>query len=314
MVVLRAVTPPLVVAAVLALVAAVAGVRDPIPMAVVFAAAFALAANAVVTWRGFQRGWKHGVAYLGHAGVSVLLIGVVASSGYGLKAQVQLPKGQERQALGYRLRFEGLVPGPSGKDRVRIAVAGGERGFQAMPALYWSEFSQGYMKKPHIERFLAYDVYISPLEMVGAQQASGVWFRKGETRQIGQVRYTFVDFDRQMGEIVRVAARLRVEIGGRTVPVRPVLEMDMASGVPNRIPDYLPGGASVQIAAVDPEQGRVALELPGMPRPESGDILAVEVSTKPLINLVWIGAILTLASTFLSVVRRAGELKALTDR
>ena len=119
-----------------------------------------------------------------------------------------------------------------------------------------------------------------------------------------------MDFDRQMGEEpVRVAARMRVEIGGRTVPVRPVLEMNMKSGIPNSIPDYLPGGGSVQIASVDPNTGRVALEVPGMPRAQSGSILAVEVSTKPLINLVWLGAVVMLASAFLSVARRALDLK-----
>ena len=42
--------------------------------------------------------------------------------------------------------------------------------FEAAPALYWSEFNKGYMKKPHIERFLTHDIYISPLEMVSANQ------------------------------------------------------------------------------------------------------------------------------------------------
>jgi cytochrome c-type biogenesis protein CcmF len=306
----RAAVPSIVAAVVLALAAMVGGVRDPLPVALVFGAAFALAANALVTWRGFRAGWKHGVAYLGHMGVAILLIGVVASSGYGRAAQVQLPIGEQRTALGYRLTFQGVRHGAQGRDHVAIAVASAEKNFEALPALYWSDFNQGYMKKPHIQRFLTHDVYISPLEMVGENgPARGVWFSKGETKQVGQVRYTFVDFDRQMGEVVRVAAQMRAEIGGRTVPVRPVLEINMKSGIPNRIPDYLPGGASVQIASVDPNTGRVALELPGMPRAAGGDILAVEVSTKPLINLVWVGAVIMLGSTLLSVVRRAGDLR-----
>jgi cytochrome c biogenesis factor len=40
----------------------------------------------------------------------------------------------------------------------------------------------------------------------------------------------------------------------------------------------------------------------------SNEVLAVEVSTKPFISLVWIGAIIMLASVFLSVVRRAQEM------
>ena len=307
---LKAALPSVVVALLLALTAVAAGVREAIPLAVIFGAAFALVSNVVVTMRGFRAGWKHGVAYLGHTGFAVLLIGVIASSNYGRAVQVQLPMGQERQALGYRLRYDGVRQGAEGKDRVTIAVHAPEKSFEARPALYWSEFNQGYMKKPHIERLLTHDIYISPLEMVGGEkERDGVWFTKGETKQIGQVRYTFVDFDRQMGDVVRVAARLRAEIGGRTVPVRPVFEINMANGTPNRIPDYLPGGGSVSIAAVDPNTGRVALELPGMPRASGGDILAVEVSTKPLINLVWLGAILMLGSVFMSMWRRVLDLR-----
>ena len=308
---LMAALPAVVAALVLALAAAALGVRDPIPMAVLFGAAFALAANTIVTVRGFRAGWKHGIAYLGHLGAATLLIGIIASSNYGRSVQVQLPEGQERAALGYRLRFEGMRQDREGKDHAMIAVNAPERRFEALPYMFWSEFNQGYMKKPHIERFVTHDIYISPLDMAGADpSARGVWFEKGETKQIGQAKYTFVDFDRQMGsELVRVAARMRVEIGGRTVPVRPVLEMNMKSGIPNSIPDYLPGGGSVQIASVDPNTGRVALEVPGMPRAEAGSILAVEVSTKPLINLVWLGAIVMLASAFMSVLRRVLDLK-----
>ncbi len=307
---LRAALPAAVFAGVLTVAAVVMGVRQWLPALVVFGAAFALAANAVVTLRGFRAGWKHGLAFLGHMGVSVLLIGIIASSGYGRSVQVQLPRGESRAALGWRMTYEGVEKRGDGKDRMKIAVAGAGGAFEAKPALYWSAYNQGFMKKPHIERYLAYDLYISPLETVGDDPAeNALWLAKGETRQVGQAKYTFIDFDRQMGEVVRVAARLRVEMGGRTVPARPVLEMDMKNGIPNRIPDYLPGGASVEIAAVDPNTGRVALLVPGMARPAGGEVLAVEVSTKPLINLVWVGAVLMLASVFLSAIRRATELR-----
>src|SRR5207253_650783 len=83
----RAAHPSILVGVLVALTAVVLGVRQPLPAAIVFGAAWALAANAVVTLRGFRAGWKHGVAYLGHLGVSVMLIGIVASSGYGNAVQ-----------------------------------------------------------------------------------------------------------------------------------------------------------------------------------------------------------------------------------
>jgi cytochrome c-type biogenesis protein CcmF len=309
---LRAGLPSVFVALVLTLAVMVGGVRQAVPAGIIFAAAFALASNAVVTARGFRSGWKHGLAYLGHMGVAVLLIGIIASSRYGVSAQVQLPQGEERQALGYRLTYQGVEKSADGRDRVMIAVNTPEGRFEATPALYWSEFNQGYMKKPHIERYLTHDVYISPLEMVGEEQGGpggGVWLAPGETKQVGSTRYTFEGFDPQMGQIVRLAARLRVEMNGRTVPARPVLEINTTSGSRNSIPAYLPGGSSIEIASADPNTGRVALILPGMGSGGGGRVLAVEVSTKPFINLVWLGAILMLGSAFLSVLRRARELR-----
>jgi cytochrome c-type biogenesis protein CcmF len=306
----RAAVPGIVVALLVTLAAILGGVREALPALVVFGAGFALASNFMVTVRGFRAGWKHGVAYTGHLGVAILLIGVIASSGYGRSIQVQLPRGEQRSALGYDMTFGGLTQDAEGRDHVLIAVEGSGRTFKALPAMYWSEFNKGYMKKPHIERFLMYDVYISPLEMVGANPAAGaVWFQKGETREIGQTKYTFVDFDVQgmgSGEPT-IAARLRVETGGRTVPVRP--RIVVKGGAQNRIPDYIPGGGSISILAVDAEGGRVGLELPGMERAPASDVLAIEVSTKPLINLVWLGAIVMLLSGFLSMWRRILDMR-----
>ncbi len=303
--------PPVAFAVVVAGAAVILGVRDAIPAALVFAAAFALAANVAVTLRGFRAGWKHGIAYLAHTGASVMLIGIVASSGYGRAVQVQLPQGEERNALGFRLKFEGVKRNPGGKDQVLIAVNAPERNFEASPAMYWSAFNQGYMKKPHIERFLTHDIYISPLEMVGEQGGDEdvLWLSKGETKQVGKIKYTFEDFDREMGDIIKVTARLTVETGGRTAPAKPVLEMNMATSEQTRVPAYLPGGGQVTIARVDPTTGRVALEVPGLAgSKDASGILAVEVSTKPFINLVWLGAILMLGSALLVVVRRGEDL------
>jgi cytochrome c-type biogenesis protein CcmF len=311
---LRAALPALVLALVLTLVIVVRGVRDAIPAAIIFGAAFALAANSVVAARGFRVGWRHGVAALGHMGVALLLIGVVASSGYGVAAQVQLPQGEARQALGYSLTYQGVEKEPGGQNRVRIAVSSPAGRFEATPAMFWSEFNQGYMKKPHVERFLTHDVYISPLEMVGEESGTdgAVWLAPGETRKVGSTSYTFEGFDPQMGQVVRLAARLRVEMNGRTVPARPVLEINTSTGSRNSIPAYLPGGSSIEIANADPNTGRAALVLPGAAQPGGGSVLAVEVSTKPFINLVWLGSILMLGSAFLIVFRRAQDLGAVS--
>jgi cytochrome c-type biogenesis protein CcmF len=306
---LRAIVPSAVFAVLFTLLAVFWGVRDPMPVAVVFSMAFALAANLVVTVRGFRTGWKHGIAYLGHLGVSVLLIGVIASSNYGVAAQVQLPKGEAREALGLELVFQGMERDNEGKDHAIIAVKGQERNFTANTRFFWSEYNQGYMKAPHVENFLTHDVYISPLEMVGRDGSeNGVWMSPGESRTVGEVTWTLQGLIPQpTGEGMTLTAELVGEIGGRTVPARPVLEV--RRGQQSSTPDYLPGGGQVSIVGADPQTGRVRMMLPGMGESSAAEVLAVEVSTKPFINLVWLGSVLMLAATFMVVVRRVQDLR-----
>lgn len=275
-----------------------------------FAMAFALTSNVLVMLRGFKAGWKHGVAYLGHSGAALLLIGVMASSNYGVSRQLQLPRGEAREALGYRMTYLGMESSPDGKDRAKIAVASSRRNFQASARFYWSEFNQGYMKTPHIERFATHDVYIAPLEMVGDDpRDQGLWFEPGETKQVGAVKYTFKGFQTEMQGKVRVVADVVAEIGGRTVPLKPVFEMDPATGTASKVPAYMPSGGQLNIANADPNTGRVALELPNAEQVAQNEILAVEVSTKPFIALVWLGSVVMLVAGFAVVIRRWLDLK-----
>jgi cytochrome c-type biogenesis protein CcmF len=222
---------------------------------------------------------------------------------------VQLPRGESRKALGFDMKFEGMQRDREGKDHAIIAVVSPERSFTANAKFYWSDYNQGYMKKPHIERFLTHDVYISPLEMVGGTDNGGTWFAPGETKQVGNVKYTFEGFVPEPGpDGMKLTANLVADIGGRTVPLKPVMQVTMSDGKRTMIPAYLPSGGTVSIVSGEPNTGRALLALPGNERADAGQTLAVEVSTKPFINLVWIGAIVMLASAFLSAIRRAQDV------
>ena len=83
----------------------------------------------------------------------------------------------------------------------------------------------------------------------------------------------------------------------------------MTTGKQTDTPAYLPGGGSVRITSVDPTQGRVQVALPGTEVAPGSEILAVEVSTKPLVGLVWVGAVVMLASALMSMVRRFLDLR-----
>jgi hypothetical protein len=101
-----------------------------------------------------------------------------------------------------------------------------------------------------------------------------------------------------------VYADLRVDQGGRVVTVSPGLEAGPGGSVP--IPVDIPGVDVVHAARIDADQGRVALALP---HGTSTTVAILEFSTKPLVNLVWIGALLALLGTALAGLRRALEAR-----
>jgi cytochrome c biogenesis factor len=109
---------------------------------------------------------------------------------------------------------------------------------------------------------------------------------------------------------MKLTANVVADIGGRTVPLKPSMEVSMASSQRTMTAAYLPSGGTVSIVTADPNNGgRVMLALPGTERGRTSQTLAIEVSTKPFINLVWLGAVVMLASAFLSMIRRVLDLK-----
>jgi hypothetical protein len=71
-------------------------------------------------------------------------------------------------------------------------------------------------------------------------------------------------------------------------------------------PAEVNGLGTIRLARLDADHGRIAVMLPGA-APLTARIAILDFSTKPLVNLVWVGALLTLAGTALAGIRRARE-------
>jgi cytochrome c-type biogenesis protein CcmF len=284
------------------------GMRSPVSLALVFGALFALAANVSVTLKAARRGLPYAAGYVSHTGLALLLVGVLSYSTFGRQQQVALPKGQTVDVLGFKMRYEGTVPRPDKKNRVRIAVAGEGRSFTALPVLYFSDFNQSVMRNPHVERFWSHDVYISPIELKTAADQSGTTLAKGQNGTAAGVPIAFEDFEREgtMGDAkgFTIRARVRVGEGAAARTVRPAIRVG-PYGL-TRVPADLPGGGSITLANVDPNAGTAQFELVPAAGAASAppEVLAVEVSTKPLIGLVWVGMGMLLFGAALGIRRR----------
>ncbi len=141
---------------------------------------------------------------------------------------------------------------------------------------------------------------------------------KGETLAYDGLKITFddfdlSDFDPEAGKI-NFGVVFQVDNGDRVVEVMPTFRGGM--GAPEVKPAVVPGtgGVTLNVGRVDAEGGSVQLQIfdPGMqaaePTPAS---LVLDVSTKPLIALVWIGTLLVMAGVFMALGLRRRDIASI---
>ncbi|MBI5836557.1 MAG: cytochrome c biogenesis protein CcsA [Candidatus Eisenbacteria bacterium] len=305
--------PGLAAAAVTLALCLLGGMRDPGHLVLTVAAAMALGMNVINAVRMFRRGWEFGAANLGHLGIAVMVLGMVVSASLGKSERVRLVQGQPGQALGYTLTYQGDEPGRPMEKLLKIQVRKGDFVFDARPSLMGSARGEGVMRKPAIRN--SRDLYLSPLEVQEAdpglpQTSPGVSrLVKGEPVTLGRVTYTFTGFRMASGaKSMVVYADIQVaEYGKPPVTVSPGLSHAAAGKEP--VDAEIPGMGTVSLAGMQVESKSILVALPGgEAAPASGGGVAiVELSTKPFITLVWLGAALALLGSALAGLRRAGQ-------
>ena len=304
---LRAAAPALAAGVAAAMAAGFAGMRDPLDILLIFGAVFAMLSNFSVLLKASRRGLPYAAGYVSHFGFSIMLLGVLVYSTFGEERQVALPRGATVEALGMKLRYDGVRKQPNGKDQHSVFVEGGGRHYEARPILWFSEFNQATMRNPHVERFWNHDVYLAPIELKSGEAAlPSVTLAHGQSGEAGGLGLTFRTFERRgtMGDPKGFSILAVVAVGdGPDAPVvKPMLTI-MPYGL-TRTPVDLPGGGTLTLTNADPNGGtaELAVNVPGAP--PQADVLAVEVSTKPFIGLVWIGMAILLFGAGLGIRRR----------
>ena len=178
------------------------------------------------------------------------------------------------------------------------------------------------MREPDIKIYPLSDLYISPIELSSdepAHQHNAMYeLIKGETKTINGYDITFTRFDMgthsQSGAMV-VGAVLNVSAMGNTHEAIPRL-MFNERGEPEMIPAELPvlhagtdgnDAPHVSLSRINVEQKKIFLEMAGLenqPHAAAPSQLVVEISTKPLMMVLWTGVILIIAGTAIEFKRR----------
>ncbi len=300
------------------------GVRDVMMLLFGFASAFAFFVNieiAYLTATGDPRLMGGKIA---HIGLALFFIGVLASGKYSEKQHLSLSLNTPQHAFGYTLTYKGNRPTEGSKFAFDVDVEKDGSTFTLSPVMF--EYGeQGVMRNPDIKSFVTRDLYLSPIsldQIAGSSEHGGemVSIKKGETVSVGNVKATFVKFDMRShgmdamtsggGMTVGSVLELKSDQGKETLTPIAVYNQRSAprfTPVPSKLL-----GANVQLVSMNigmgSKQSMVTLEVM---RPNAAlqpsEVLVVEASVKPFMNLVWSGTILLFIGLIISMLHRKRE-------
>lgn len=317
-------------------VALAAGVHNVLMLILVGASVLCLSVNfALLAGRLAKGAPLRAGGVLSHVGLALMLIGIVSSAVYSRSKQLTLQPGQSGDALGYKVTYVGVDRPDDAHRNIRMKVERGGRTFDAGPHMLMNEQMGEWMKNPGIVRFWNEDLYLSPMDLREQDVpqptsepepgAAAGDLGKGESMKAGGYTFTFKSFDmsahQESGGSGAVGAVIEVtRPNGSKVTVTPVTGVDQATGQLMPKPAQVPGtGLTLSFTMSVP---RIQLSVAGLPKqgapapkPAAAPVkpagpdseVVIEVSNKPLINLLWLGTVLVLAGGLLAGTRRARE-------
>jgi len=302
------------------------GIRNPLHVLFLWLAVTAVATNLhrVVS---LGRSGKLAAAggYLAHVGVGVILVGVLASSGYDQSVKVTLEQGTAVKVGDYSMTFQRFLPRDAEeKERAEVAVTRGDgRTWLAYPKIFVNDRTQQLMVHPDIRSGLLADLYLSPLEYVPGTPGgfAELELAKGSSGRVGDVEVRFLGFDLEKegnamarmtaGQPVAIGAVLEVTRAGRTERLEPVYRFQ-PNGQAEFPPLDLAGGGRLAVGGINATAGAVHLLFDGVGKSAgTPGRLSLDVTRKPLVGLVWWGIYVVLAGGILALVARARQVRKL---
>ncbi|HWN41646.1 MAG TPA: cytochrome c-type biogenesis CcmF C-terminal domain-containing protein, partial [Thermoanaerobaculia bacterium] len=313
--ILRKLIAPGLFALTVTVAAAAWQVQDPFHLLFVFLASLALATNLHKT---VARGRAAGVAaaggYLAHVGVGVILLGFLASSGYDESTKITLQMGTPKKLGDTTLTFTRFIPRDGReKEKMEIEVAQpGRDPFFVYPKLFVNDRTRQVMANPDIRSTPFQDLYVSPIDFDPGQLQ--VQLAQGESGRIGGMDVRFLGFDVQPDEKAQMAAGGTATVGamvevtqnGKPVTVRTVYRLNQVNGAVETPPVALPGGGSIFVSGLNPSDGTVQFQVSGVSNPAK---LSIDVTRKPLIQLVWYGLYIVLIGGAVATFNRLRQVR-----
>lgn len=279
-----------------------------------FAASFALLGNLIRFVDVARVRLLNTGAAIAHFGFALMLVGIVASSGWDREQELKLPVGHPVEAMDLVFTYRGHVDGSEPKDLWRVAVMKpGASEETALTRMYRFRSGGDYqiMRNPAILRSLDHDLYVAPLGLETGKTEKPLILKQNEPVEFDHGTLTFLRFvtdnEGEAGHM-KIDAIVLLTHGEEQVELTFTTNYVNGKMEPTTVQLPIHGGensAYLNRMMVDQKVIEIVTEA------GSGvETLVVSVSHKPLMNLLWAGTILLLIGCTVAAVRRYMDKRA----
>jgi cytochrome c-type biogenesis protein CcmF len=322
----------------------IVGVREILMALFILTSSFAFFVNLRIAYKIARGNPKYIGASLTHVGVGLFLLGVIASTKYDKSQVLSLPKGQEVTAFSYKLTYIGNQKIDKERVAYNVKVEKDGDSFVAPLQMYFSEYNQGVMRHPYIFSLLNYDIFSNPklpaflvknmltndlyLSPMSLEKSGGfnphstgelIILNKNQEKTIGEYTLKFIRFDMtpddmakmMSGQDFAIGAVIEVNYKGKKEQVTPKIYYRNNNPMPEPVKI---GDKQLTFVNLNVEGGQIAVTFgdgtaDSQVRGEPTEVLVIEASVKPFINLVWFGVLVILAGFIVSMLRRISEVR-----
>ena len=298
------------------------GSTSPVSYLYLIASFFALFANAYILYMDFrQKGWKATGAPLAHLGTALLLIGFIASYVYPVEEMVTLPRGEDKEVLGYTLTFQDRVTAPT-EETYEVEVSDGTETFKLYPHHYVAGKEEQLMRDPDLRRYWWGDLFLSTQQFQYQREGEEEILMEGHTEEVQDYYITLKDMrvDHQTDAKTSVEAVLHVQRTDMTEeneahPSPEEAEVMELTPTLTRMEEgfsqegvFVEGtGDKIYLEEVDPASGGVMISL--VDEDEVVENLVAELSRRPLIPYLTFSTVLIMAGFAVATWRRLRDIK-----
>lgn len=243
------------------------------------------------------------------AGASLVVIAAMVSLHGARAPRLAVIEGTAIDTLGQHVAFVSTTAPHDSLRRMRFAVGSKKGKADSLTAEVLGRTG------PKTRAIAGGSLFNGPLVVpIALEEMKGnphglTWIKKGESVAVGSGSVTFKQFRFVMGEPIKLFADLAVTHGGRTDEVSPGMTASAKGEAP--FPVTVDGFGQIAVAAVDADNGRVGLLLPGgLTSASAVRTVLFELRLRPLLPLAWAGAAVALIAFLLTLAapepKRAG--------